>query len=612
MQNNQQIQDSNSTLKKTKILCILDGFGLNVDSDNNCISRAQMPVFRSLLSNYYWTTLDADGSSVGQEHGLVGNSEVGHMNIGGLKLIPQLSYQITKSSGSTFDMNSELFPDQVFDPKLFFKDKILHDNNPIVHLIGLFGTGTIHSDMRHLAGAIEASGQSKIQKIVLHLFSDGRDSDKKSLLESWIDFSQKYTDILAPLKSKIFLGSIGGRFYGMDRDNNLDRVYCATNRLFGKENQDKLRDYLEAEYTEATYQKYLDHLEASQYIDLDDDNSFGSIEKVLEKITSVNYANNIFDEMAFPIVFEGLVKGDMVWLFNFRSDRMKEYTKLICESSEYLGLGLSIIACNSYDIGLEISEESEGKTGYYPMFRTQIVKDTLAQEISHNHQSQLHIAETEKYAHVTYFLNGGNSKVHKGEDWVIIPSNKVDSHAELPQMKAREITDYIIDKGIGKYDYIIVNYANPDMVGHTGNIEAGIESMEFLDTQLGRLVTEIQNGDHSMIIIADHGNIESTGEYQKNGKTLTDTEHNPSPVPFIIVDQKYTTKNLNPELSSSKIISNLQKLGINIDHKLVINSLQNSNCQDYSISWLSKKQIEGFGENSLPLWYSGAILIGLE
>jgi 2,3-bisphosphoglycerate-independent phosphoglycerate mutase len=474
MQNLQPNQDAVSLSKKTKILCILDGFGLNVDSDNNCISRAQMPVFRSLLRNYYWTTLSADGGSVGQEHGLVGNSEVGHMNIGGIKLVPQLSYQITKSSISSFDMNSDMFPDQVFDPKEFLAEKILHNNNPVVHLVGLFSAGAIHSDLRHLAGAIKACGHSNIQKIVLHLFSDGRDSDKKSLLQTWIDFTNKYSDILEPLNSKIFLGSIGGRFFGMDRDSNLDRVYSSTNRLFGKENHNKLRSYLEQKYSEATYQKYLDHLEGSQYIDLDDNNSFVNIEMILEKITSDNYANNIFDEMIFPVVFEGMVKGDIVWLFNFRSDRMKEYTKLICESSEYLGLGLSIIACNSYDIGLEISEESESKAGYYPMFRTQIVKDTLAQIISQNHQTQLHIAETEKYAHVTYFLNGGNSKVHQGEDWVIIPSNKVDSHAELPQMKAKEITDYIIDKGIGKYDYIIVNYANPDMVGHTGNRVNGI------------------------------------------------------------------------------------------------------------------------------------------
>jgi 2,3-bisphosphoglycerate-independent phosphoglycerate mutase len=607
-----QNSSSDSLSKKTKILCILDGFGLNVDSYNNCISRAKMPLFRSLLRDYYWTTLDADGGAVGQEMGLVGNSEVGHMNIGGLKLVPQLSYQITKSSSSSFDMDTEFFPDQVFDPKEFLKNKIIHSNNPVVQLVGLFSTGTIHSDMRHLIGCIKACDSSKIQKIVLHLFSDGRDSDKKSLLQTWVDFTNEYSEELLPLKSKIYLGSIGGRFYGMDRDSNLDRVYCSTNRLFGKENQDKIRDHLEQNYSQTTYQKYLDHMEASQYIDLDNNNSYVEIEEILKKITVQNYANNIFDEMVFPIVFEGFGKGDFVWLFNFRSDRMKEYTKIVCESNKFLGFGLTIIANNSYDIGLELDQEITSSLGYYPMFVTKVVQNTLAQVISSNHQTQLHIAETEKYAHVTYFLNGGNSKPHQGEDWVIIPSNKVESHAQMPNMKAKEITDYIIDKGIGKYDYIIVNYANPDMVGHTGDIDAGIESMEFLDSQLGRLVKVIEEGNHSMVIIADHGNMEFVGEFELGGKHLTDTEHNANPVPCVIVDNDYRIRNFDAQININKIKSKALSFNLLINEKKLATNFGTNNSKDYTTKWLEQSQINNLRENSLPLWYSGVILLGLD
>ena len=213
----------NTPISMSKILCILDGFGLAPKSPNNAAALAKMPNFKYLLKNYFWTTLKADGENVGQEAGLVGNSEVGHMNIGGLKLVPQLSYQITKSAKNAYDLDKNITPDQLFDPKKFLTTKF-EGKNKTIHLIGLFSTGTIHSDLRHWAGAIEAACMAGSENIVMHLISDGRDSDRQSLVATWDFFVKEFEAKIKPFEAKIFLGSLGGRFYSLDRDNNWDRV----------------------------------------------------------------------------------------------------------------------------------------------------------------------------------------------------------------------------------------------------------------------------------------------------------------------------------------------------------------------------------------------------
>ena len=213
----------------TKILAILDGFGLKPIDINNCNGRASMPNLRSLLARYPWITLETGGESVGQEAGLVGNSEVGHLNIGGLKCVPQISYQITQSSLKSFVLGGlDNQPDQVIDPSQFlttsFQKKSEQESDKTVHFIGLFSTGTIHSDLRHWIGAIEAAGMSGASRIILHIISDGRDSDRGSLVKTWDDFVITYKERLAPYQHLIFLGWLGGRFWAMDRDNNWDRT----------------------------------------------------------------------------------------------------------------------------------------------------------------------------------------------------------------------------------------------------------------------------------------------------------------------------------------------------------------------------------------------------
>jgi bisphosphoglycerate-independent phosphoglycerate mutase (AlkP superfamily) len=815
----------------SKILCILDGFGLLPKSPNNASALAKMPNFKYLLKNYYWTTLNADGEKVGQEDGLVGNSEVGHMNIGGLKLVPQLSYQVTKSAASGYDLDKNVTPDQLFDPKKFlekkwnevtmseiakfdnlaagyiykaynicvdsgclnagevinsdpekftindffefietwwtytdpsrlvikdmvkvfekdhddkksevfnlidqayeatgvkFSTEIFNYFNNIknskrtIHLIGLFSTGTIHSDLRHWAGSIEAAGKAGAEKIVMHLISDGRDSDRQSLVATWDYFIKEYESKIKDFQDKIFLGSLGGRFYAMDRDNNWDRVARGilpmfswkTFKLkhdndftrfkedkitqFGSEMAEKMlhdnidsgdfnllkefilskydvdlnkildlekekfeKDNVDFEPTEENFQKsnnfYVHDEEHFFFLNADNQEreEFGplsvDIRWIIEWYSEKWYKKEVYDEFILPCnfyylplnaktrPFEGISKNDTVWLLNFRTDRMKEFAQVLTDINEEFELNLTILANNSYGIkkeeflneNLEISEphlpghfgeETYKAPAYFPIFRNRPVENTLAQYISENSRTQLHIAETEKYNHVTYFMNGGQNKKWEGEDWQVVDSNKVASHAEKPEMKAKEVTDYILESGLGKYDYILVNYANPDMVGHTGDIKAAITTMEFLDTQLGRLIEACEKDGHEMVITADHGNIEKVGDYDFGGKSLIDTEHNANSVPLIVLSSKFKVQ--SAEIGENKVVEvttvspfvgNVQKLienkVVKLDLRQFENVLSQNNQVDLGVdSWLTQEQIP---EPVLPLWYVGLILIGL-
>jgi bisphosphoglycerate-independent phosphoglycerate mutase len=650
---------------KTKILCILDGFGLGADSTNNAITRAKMPNLRRVMSQYFWTTLGADGEDVGQEAGLVGNSEVGHMNIGGLQLVPQLSYQITNSAESNFEIQQM---DQIINPNQFLKTKF-ETSSRTVHLIGLFSTGTIHSDLRHWAGAVASAGKAGATKIVLHLMSDGRDSDKKSLVATWQYFITEFKDRLQPFEDRIFLGSLGGRFYGMDRDSNMDRTIMGIMPMFDYKIVDVNDQGNNKPFAKYFLEKYsvdiIDinkklQLEVENNNDLSDNSNIKNfyysgeicqqflkqdkidrqngktqleveIRIAIEELATNSYLQNRFDETILPTCFYynnllndkikppyGIQKFDTLWLINFRSDRMKQVTKIICGINQEFELNLDILAMNDFGI----SEDNK----YLPVFKTQKVQNTLAQTIAKQNQSQLHIAETEKYAHVTYFLNGGSQDKNTGEEWELIPSNKVNSHAEQPNMKAKEITDYILDKGLGKYDYIMVNYANPDMVAHTGLIPESIASVEFLDVQLGRLIDEVEAAGHSLIITADHGNCEFVGEFTKksfsfsqeldkqieNTQNLTDTEHNPNPVPCIVVDKSFKNGQLQPSTFLADVLKKSEMLKLQIDQDKIFKSfnIQNNKLVDDQ-NWLTKEQINIIKQDQLPLWYVGLFLLSL-
>jgi 2,3-bisphosphoglycerate-independent phosphoglycerate mutase len=583
---------------QTKILCVLDGFGLLPSSHNNAVALAHTPTLNRLFATKPWTTLDADGESVGQEHGLVGNSEVGHMNIGGLQLVKQLSYQITKASEQSFDLTREA-NEQLFEPQKLLHKHTSHVPNNLqkafgkivgyhsqyeysdtIHLIGLFSTGTIHSDLRHWVGAIEAAGKSGCKVIVLHLISDGRDSDRTSFVKTWKNWVETYQKRLAPYHSKIQLGSVIGRFYAMDRDNNMDRTKHAVDAMFN--GQTTIH--------------------------------FEEIEEKLTEITKNSYDQKIFDENIAPSSpGRGIQNGDMVWLINFRSDRMKQLARELVEKNHHEDRELFILANNNYGIGYEyIESDSVQKLDhirnhkkYVPLFMRKELENTLADFIVEEDKTQLHIAETEKYAHVTYFMNGGKNEKHENEEWILIDSNKVESHAQKPAMKCEEITDYILEHGIGKFDYIIVNYANPDMIGHTGELRAAIESMEILDAQLTRLVDAVESQKHTMIITADHGNIEVVGEYEQNEDEYLDTEHNPNPVPLLVISPEFSLDQMNKQLNDLKFEMDIPK-HLMVEH---FNNLENKNTAfDDKNNWIIADSIPA---PQYPLWYAGLVLICL-
>ncbi|MGL4758038.1 MAG: alkaline phosphatase family protein [Patescibacteria group bacterium] len=552
------------------IYCIFDGFGLTENNPNNCIALANMPNFRNLMKTQTWTTLNADGIKVGQEEGLVGNSEVGHMNLGGLQLVAQLSYQITQSSTNNFELNKSISKDQILSPSQ------LLENTKQVHLVGLFSAGTIHSDMRHWVGAIRCAIKSEVKKIFLHLITDGRDSDRQSFIDTLNEFVSYFS---REELSKIFVGSVGGRAYAMDRDNNFDKVFYGIQAMFGPELIEKT-EVLRESFNIKEY-KTANHINQSMALE-------DAVKKLQPYIES-NYNKAIYDEFIEPIGFGGMDEEDPIWLINFRADRMRQIIKMVCDYTS--DKKHRIIAMNDYGVG---------DIGYEFIFKSQPVVKNFAYFVELENKTQLHTAETEKYNHVTYFFNGGQDTKQPNETWNLIPSNKVTNHSEKPEMKAKEVADAVID-GLGKFDYIIVNFANPDMVGHCGDIQAGIKSMEFLDFQLGRILKALKLGNHNMILTSDHGNMEFVGPYKENGKDLTDTEHNPSPVPLIIVENNFSLENL-----LKKIESISKKYGLECDIELIKESLSPKNVLEGG--WLKKSEIP---EAKLPLWYAGLIAFAI-
>lgn len=550
----------------TKVLCILDGFGLAPQLPSNAFSQETAPFIYSLFKNYPWLMLDADGEAVGQESGLVGNSEVGHMNLGGLQLVKQLSYEITSSANTGYTSNEK---SQIFNPQSIINES----PTPTIHLIGLFSTGTIHSDMRHWLGALRASQKAGKKNIVLHIISDGRDSDRKSFLETWKLFVKQIPEDILNTVS-VTLGSVGGRFYGMDRDKNFDRTQLYLRTLFDS-NSDTV--------------------------------SIKDAAQTIQNVSTDSYEKEIFDEHIVPQSFNSPInKNDVVWLINFRSDRMKQLTQKLVERNNQDQLGLCIISNSSYDIELEskIVDNTYPKnsvllSSYFPIFWKENVTENFSDYAYKKGLKVLHISETEKSAHVTYFFNGGRKEMRSNETFKIIPSHKVESHAQKPEMRATEITDFILSEGLGKYDYIIVNYANPDMVGHTGNMDACYATLKVLDANIKRLVSNIVNNGHTLLLTADHGNFECVGHLPDGSY---DTEHNPNSVPCIMINSSKDTKAIFDTFETlSKTLDLETDAYPNFAQKLAKSS---SNMEQFE-TWFSDYNPD------YPLWFASLILMSI-
>ena len=464
-------------MSRRVLLVILDGYGLAPMGKGNAISLAKTPNFDYYWSKYPHTKLTASGESVGLPKGQIGNSEVGHLNIGAGRIVRQDLPRITASieDGSFFEniVINDLF-------------KYAKEKNKPLHLIGLLSDGGVHSHQKHLFALLKKAKDENLKKVYIHVITDGRDVGPKS--------ATKYITELQHEMHKYKIGQIAtivGRYYAMDRDKRWHR-------------------------TEVSY----------------DAMTLGHGIKQANPIKAVkaSYQQGLDDEFFLPIIVErdGLISdGDAVFVYNLRSDRPRQ----IVEALGRPGFGGFRRKKVLKKLKMTTMTEYEKKFPATVAFSEQIVHQGLAETLSGEGFTQFHLAETEKYAHVTYFFNGGSEKAFKGEDRLLIPSPKVKTYDLMPEMSAGKISETLLEK-IGLYDFIVVHYANLDMVGHTGNIPATVKAAEVVDECLGKVVARAVESQMTVIVTADHGNAESMLEMDGTPKTA----HTTNPVPLILID----------------------------------------------------------------------------
>jgi len=467
---------------KPIVLCILDGVGISEKTEGNAFKLASTPNFDYLWNKYSHSLLNASSEHVGLLKGQMGNSEVGHLNIGAGRLVYQPSQLINECirNKSFFD-NKELL--NVI--------KHVNDNNSKLHIMGLISDSGVHSLMGHFKALIQMAKDNNIKKLYFHVFSDGRDTLPKE--------TYKYIEQLENYFKEIELGKIAtvsGRYYAMDRDNNWDRVKKAYDVIV---------------------------------------NGLGNRYNNAKEVVDYNYNKGITDEFIEPSIIdeEGII-GDndgIIW-GNYRGDRAREILTTISnhEFKEFEAKKFNNIKIVTM---MPVADTVISTNA----FQLEEINNTLGDYLSNMNLKQLRIAETEKYAHVTYFFDGGIDKEIKGCDRILINSPKVATYDMKPEMSSYEITDNLLEV-IDKYDVVILNYANGDMVGHTGNIEATIKAIEAVDNNLGRVYKRCEELGITMIVTADHGNCEEMVD--EDGNILT--AHSTNKVPFIIADNQYKVK----------------------------------------------------------------------
>ena len=472
--------------KKTTMLMILDGFGVNENSEGNAVKLAKIPNINEIMKQYPNTIIHTSGLDVGLPEGQMGNSEVGHTNIGAGRIVYQELTRITKSiEDGDFFSNQELVS----------AIENCKKNNSKLHILGLLSDGGVHSHMRHLFAILELAKRKDFEDVYVHCFLDGRDTPPASADGYIAELEEKMKE-----KGVGKIATISGRFYAMDRDKRWERVKEAYDALVNGEGH-----------------------------------RFASATAAIEN----SYQKEIFDEFVKPSVIckndepvATIGENDSVIFFNFRPDRAREITRTIVDPDfdgfERKYFKTYFVTFTNYD---------ETLLPYVHIaFKKEEIKNTLGEYISKLGLTQLRIAETEKYAHVTFFFNGGEEKQYEGEDRILIPSPKVETYDMKPEMSAGEVTDKVVDAiNSKKYDVIILNYANPDMVGHTGSLEATIKALEFLDGCVKRVVDAIENNDGTLLITADHGNAEQMIDY-KTGELHT--AHTTNPVPLVLIGRE--------------------------------------------------------------------------
>ncbi len=468
--------------KKLTMLMILDGYGTNTNEKGNAVELANTPNLDKLKLTSPTTEVFTSGLSVGLPEGQMGNSEVGHTNIGAGRVVYQELTRITKSIE-----DSDFFSIEEFNKAIDNCKK----HGTKLHIMGLVSDGGVHSHIRHLYGLLEFAKRKDFENVFIHCFLDGRDTPPASAEGYIMQLEEKIKE-----KSIGKIASISGRFYALDRDNRWERVQKAYDAIV---------------------------------------NGKGETAKSPISAIESSYQKEIFDEFIQPtVILSGekpvatIENNDSVIFFNFRPDRAREITRTLVDKSfkdfETKNLDLYFVCMTQYD---------ESMPNVNVAFKPTALINTYGEIISKNGMKQLRIAETEKYAHVTFFFNGGEEKQYEGEDRVLVPSPKVETYDMKPEMSAYEVTEKVVECiKSKKYDTIILNYANPDMVGHTGNLEAAIKAVETIDNCVGKVVEAIKEVNGVVLITADHGNSEQMVDY-KTGEPYT--AHTTNPVPLILV-----------------------------------------------------------------------------
>jgi 2,3-bisphosphoglycerate-independent phosphoglycerate mutase len=438
-------------------LIVLDGWGHRTDATHNAVAAAKKPFFDSLWRDCPHSLLEASGLAVGLPPGQMGNSEVGHTTIGAGAILDTDLVRIDKSANAgEFVKNPTMIA--LFD---YIKGQTLYPTLPTLHVIGLVSDGGVHSHENHLHAFLDAAKKTGVQKIAIHVITDGRDTAPQSAAGYMKKLTAKIAK-LDPTGQHIFIATISGRYYAMDRDKNWDRMALAEAAIF------------DGGGTSASVRTKL-----------------GAVE-YLEK----EYAGGAKDELLPPVVLRAapLLPHDGVFVFNFRADRMRML-------AERLSL--------KKDIHIAAMTEFSPEFPFPIAFPLKIVEATLAEQVANAGMSQAHIAETEKFPHATYFLNGGREKPHVGERHIMLASRKdVKTHDQAPEMRAEAIADKAIEEIAAGTNFIFINFANPDMVGHTANVPAIITAIETVDAQLKRVINALEKVGGQAIIIADHGNAE--------------------------------------------------------------------------------------------------------
>ena len=477
-------------MKKPIALIIMDGFGESKIVEGNAVLNAKTPNLDKLIAECPNTLIAASGMDVGLPEGQMGNSEVGHTNIGAGRIVYQDLTRVSKSIADGDFFTNEVLVEAMNNAK-----------NGALHLMGLISNGGVHSHIDHLKALIKMAKEQGVENVFVHGFTDGRDVAPTSAL-SFVEDIENYMKEVGVGK----FASLSGRYYAMDRDKRWERVQLA-------------------------YEAMVDGK----------GNTATSAKEAIEK----SYADDKIDEFVVPVVMVdengqpiGLIKeNDSIVFGNFRPDRAREITRALVDNDfvgfERPNMNTFFVCLTTYDVTIK---------NVHVAFKPQSLENTLGEYLAKNGKSQLRTAETEKYAHVTFFFNGGVEEANEGEERLLVPSPKVATYDLQPEMNAPELTEKVLAKiDEDKYDFIVLNYANPDMVGHTGVVEAAIKAVETVDTCVGKVVDKIVSKGGSVLITADHGN----AELMQDPETKTTiTAHSTNPVPFIVVGEEFKTANL--------------------------------------------------------------------